>query len=82
MENKDRQIMDVAMKAGNILLESGAEIFRVEETINRIAKYYGVEDSDSFVLSSGIFKGVNECKDYAKFMHKVFPGFALGEESF
>lgn len=55
MENKDRQIMDVAMKAGNILLESGAEIFRVEETINRIAKYYGVEDSDSFVLSSGIF---------------------------
>lgn len=29
--------------------------FRVEETIERIARAYGVSSSDAFVLSSGIF---------------------------
>ena len=50
-----REALDVASLAGDILLESGAEIFRVEETIARIARAYGVESSDAFVLSSGIF---------------------------
>lgn len=56
MEKKDnREALNVASLAGDILLASGAEIFRVEETIYRIAKAYGVESSDAFVLSSGIF---------------------------
>ena len=33
---EEREVMEVAMEAGHILLENGAEIFRVEETINRI----------------------------------------------
>ena len=32
-----REALDVASLAGDILLASGAEIFRVEETIDRIA---------------------------------------------
>lgn len=56
MEKQDRrEALDVAALAGDILLASGAEIFRVEETIFRIARAYGVESSDAFVLSSGIF---------------------------
>ena len=50
-----REALDVASLAGDILLASGAEIFRVEETIDRIARAYGVNSSDAFVLSSGIF---------------------------
>ena len=50
-----REALDVASLAGDILLASGAEIFRVEETIDRIARAYGVDSSDAFVLSSGIF---------------------------
>ena len=50
-----REALDVASLAGDILLASGAEIFRVEETIDRIARAYGVKSSDAFVLSSGIF---------------------------
>jgi len=48
-------VMELAMQAGHILLENGAEIFRVEETMNRICKYYEIESESSFVLTNGIF---------------------------
>lgn len=54
-ERDDRLVLDAAALAGEILLESGAEIFRVEDTIYRIAAAYGVEEAEAFVLSSGIF---------------------------
>ena len=55
MEKQEKEVLDAAFLAGNILLESGAEIFRVEETIDRIARAYGIENYHSFVLTSGIF---------------------------
>lgn len=50
-----REVLDAAMEAGHILLENGAEIFRVEETVHRICKAFGVESLDTFVLTNGIF---------------------------
>lgn len=50
----EREVMEVAMKAGHILLENGAEIFRVEETVRRISRYYGVASSNIFTLSNGM----------------------------
>ncbi|HJD13791.1 MAG TPA: threonine/serine exporter family protein [Candidatus Ruminococcus avistercoris] len=55
MDSYNRRVLDLAMGAGKILLQSGAEIFRVEETIRRISRHYGVENSNAFVLSNGIF---------------------------
>ena len=55
MENYDKKVLDLAMEAGRILLDAGAEIFRVEETIQRIARAFGIEKSSTFVLSTGIF---------------------------
>lgn len=55
MDYQEKEILDIAFLAGNILLESGAEIFRVEETVERIARAYGIEDYHSFVLTNGIF---------------------------
>lgn len=49
------EILDVVMEAGHILLENGAEIFRVEETMERIAKHYGVSQNNFIVLTNGIF---------------------------
>ena len=72
MEKQDnREALDVASLAGDILLASGAEIFRVEETIFRIAKAYGVTSSDAFVLSSGIFltAGSEREEDFARVRH-------------
>ena len=48
-------VMDLALQAGHILLQSGAEIFRVEETMKRICEHYGVRSEHVFVLSNGIF---------------------------
>lgn len=59
----NQQPLDLAYEAGSILLENGAEISRVEETMKRIASHYGVEDESFFVLSNGIMA---TGKDYAR----------------
>ena len=48
------KVMELAYEAGAILLENGAEISRVDETMQRIAGHYGVDDESFFVLSNGI----------------------------
>ncbi len=70
-KRENREALDVASLAGDILLASGAEIFRVEETIFRIAQAYGVDSSNAFVLSSGIFltAGSEREKDFASVRH-------------
>ena len=52
---RERDILLLALKAGQILLENGAEIFRVEDTVYRICHYYGLHSANVFVLSNGIF---------------------------
>lgn len=54
MNTDQEQALQLATEAGHILLENGAEITRVEETMERIAAAYGVEDESFFVLSNGI----------------------------
>lgn len=54
MQDNNSKILNLAYEAGAILLENGAEISRVEDTIQRIANYYGVDDVNVFVLSNGI----------------------------
>ena len=61
--NDPTKPLDLAYEAGSILLENGAEISRVEETMKRIACHYGVEDESFFVLSNGIMA---TGKDYAR----------------
>ena len=46
------RVLEVSMKAGRILLENGAEIFRVEDTMKRIAAHFGVEEENFFVLET------------------------------
>ena len=62
-EIDNSKTMDLAYEAGSILLENGAEISRVEETMRRIATHYGVDDESFFVLSNGIMA---TAKDYAR----------------
>ena len=54
MENNEKKLEKVAMLAGEILLTSGAEIFRVEETIQYILGSFGKE-AEAMVFSTGIF---------------------------
>ena len=49
------EVLDLVSEAGHILLQNGAEIYRVEETMSRMARHFGVPASHFFVLSNGIF---------------------------
>ena len=49
------EVLDVAAKAGHILLENGAEISRVEDIMSRISSHFGVDSGNFYVLSNGIF---------------------------
>ena len=51
----EKEVLEFAAEAGYVLLENGAEISRVEETVTRICTYYGVHNEHLFVLSNGIF---------------------------
>ncbi|MBC5742128.1 threonine/serine exporter family protein [Lachnospiraceae bacterium MD308] len=75
-----KQVVDVALEAGRILLKNGGEIFRVEETITRICNHFGVELVDIFTLSHGIFVSAeNEKGDvYTKVKHIPLSGAHLG----
>lgn len=66
-----RQALEAAVEAGRILVENGAEIFRVEETMTRICRHFGVESSDFFVLSNGIITtgGSGQAERYARVRH-------------
>lgn len=74
-----REVLDVAMEAGHILLENGAEISRVEETIDRICRHFGVESENAFVLSNGIFltAGSDREKRFARVRHIPVQGAQL-----
>jgi uncharacterized membrane protein YjjP (DUF1212 family) len=49
------QVLEFSLQVGKLLLKNGAEISRVEETMERICKAYGIKQQDEFVLSNGIF---------------------------
>lgn len=52
------ELLHVATFAGKIILESGGETYRVEETIWRICKIYGIEEAESFVTPTGIMVSI------------------------
>lgn len=51
---KVKEVIEIAIRAGEILLVSGAEVYRVEDTIRRISSSYNV-DCECFVMPTGIF---------------------------
>ena len=49
-----KMLMETAVTAGEIMLSSGAEIYRVEDTMNHILRKAEVKTADPYVLSTGI----------------------------
>jgi len=47
-------IVDICLLAGKIMLQNGAETYRVEDTMVRIASAFGIEQSHSFVTPTAI----------------------------
>ena len=71
-KNLTRRILDMVMEAGKILLANGAEIARVEETMVRMAKAFGVDSARFAVMGKAIFvtgEGDDGREQYAKIEH-------------
>lgn len=59
-EDYVRDVFYVAINCGKMLLESGAETYRIEDTMMRISKSYGLEDPQVFVTPTVIIFSINE----------------------
>ena len=57
MQNIDE--LETVLYAGNLLLSSGAQIYRAEETMHRIADAMHIKDLDAYVTNRGIFASGN-----------------------
>ena len=49
-----KQILNIAVLAGEIMLRSGAETYRVEDTMKHILNTAGTEVAEAFVMMTGI----------------------------
>lgn len=55
-----KKILILALFAGEIMLKSGAEIYRVEDTVTRICKACNIPYAEVFATTTGIFVSVDE----------------------
>lgn len=59
MENQTYKVVETCLLAGKIMLQSGAETYRVEDTMTRIADSFGIYGSHSFVTPTGIIFSID-----------------------
>ncbi len=52
---EERFCMEPLQLAGQLIVESGGEIFRVEETVTRMGRAFGLKEVESFAVPSGLF---------------------------
>ena len=49
------EIFHIVTSMGEVLLQNGAEIFRVDETMKKVAKQYRIDSFNSYTIANGIF---------------------------
>lgn len=57
-----QRLIKLATLAGQIILESGGEIYRVEDTITMILRSYQVKEAESFVTPTGIMVSLTDAE--------------------
>lgn len=63
MQQLQKKILIMALYAGEIMMKSGAEIYRVEDTVTRICKGFGIPYVEVFATTSGIFASLDQGSD-------------------
>lgn len=53
------ELLNITTRLGQMLLENGAEIYRVEESIQRMALAYGVKEVDVYAVPTTIIVTIN-----------------------
>ena len=57
---EERVLLEAVMRAGEIMLVSGAEVSRVEDTMNRMLAKSGYQSTEAIVLATGIFVSLDD----------------------
>ena len=59
-EIETKNEMDAVLQAGRVLMESGAEIYRIEDTMGHMTKSLGIRDFSTYVVNRGVMiSGLN-----------------------
>lgn len=58
--NRSDKILHIAAEAGRIILQSGGETYRVEETMLRISYAFKVKHADSYVTPTGLMLSLTD----------------------
>lgn len=53
-------VLDTCLTAGKIMIESGSEMYRVEDTMHRIIKNAGIDDARVYTTPTGLFVGLDK----------------------
>lgn len=64
-------VLHVVAFAGKLLLESGAETYRVEETMVRIARSFPIDDAQSFVTPTGVMMSITMNGKTSSYIQRV-----------
>lgn len=72
-QRKYKEILHLAVSMGEELLKNGAEIYRVQETVEHVMDALGAEDYNVFVLTNGIFATVHENREDSGSMVRNVP---------
>lgn len=59
----EKDILMLALRAGEIMLVSGSEIYRAEDTVTHICKAYGISYTEVFATTTGIFLSLDSGGD-------------------
>jgi len=59
LESVQKKVLILALFAGEIMMKSGAEIYRVEDTIVRICKACKIDYAECFATTTGIFVSID-----------------------
>lgn len=60
MENENQLVISTCLLAGKIMMESGSEGYRIEDTMQRIALNSNIQDANAFVMATGIMMTIND----------------------
>ena len=73
-EKKDYKLyLDTATMAGKLMLQNGAEIYRVEDTIRRMLEVSGLKTAEAYVTATGIMVTLDDPKEDSMTVIKRIP---------
>ena len=72
-----RKVQKLIIGMGEALLCYGAEISRVEETIQRVADHFQVEEVEMYVITNGLFVNVHQREEHTSTRLKYVPSISV-----